>query len=1206
MSTSSTASQRTRSIAPGDGAGRDGFIEVQLQRTSLQVKLVDLCSALMVLAVGVLSYLLVVAVVDHWVFPLGVFGRWTALLLLFVGVVYYFAAAVVPLLLGRINPVYAAHAIEQAEPSLKNSLVNYLLFRSDRAGVRMGIYQALEQRAASDLSHVDAETAVDRSRMIKIGYALVTVLVLCAAYTMLAPKSPFQSVARVLAPWADIARPSRVRIEDVQPGNAKVFQGQTLTVSARCYDLRDGEPATLFYSSLDGQLSRQTLTMSPLDGGLIHECTLPADSDGFQQDLVYWIQAGDAATPAYRVEVSPAPSILVDRIEYEFPAYTRLPNRVVEDRGDIQAIEGTRVTLHARANQTVAAAVLEFDPSTNDAATHEPEIPEDGLSLDASASRIEMSFAEQRAWCSFNLEMDEARQKPKYQSYQVRFLSEAGHANPHPVLHRLRVVRDLSPEIEILSPAVDRLEIPEDAVQKIEIRAIDPDYGLSQILLRAVAGGQQILSEALLQDQAGQIGQSIVHFDFQPRSLGLRAGDAVTYWAVAADNRHSQVTGDASPNTAKTREYTFVILPPEQTSLRDPEHPKDQPTDDPSVQDRSTTSETDPPSDDSSVDEAGDSPTGDDEAGSESGDETGAGDPSQQQGGSGSSGDTSEDSGTGQQSGTSGGSAGGEQQSGGDSSDTGSSSSSGSSASGGSSGDAGGQSSSNSGNTPGSPSDTSSQSGGTSGSTDNATGGAGGREEPLHDGEVFEKAMEYMTQKDDGRAAGTTDQPPGPGAEPTDRPTDATGQDTADSGRQDSDAGESDDSQSSPGDGQPTPSGMGDEQGRPADEPAPGAEESSQGAGKQKADQPGAKGKAGGGQKPEDAREQGGSSSDNANGAEGKKKSGSSSGQSGQSGGGGKKKPKGGQGAQQESSSGGASEKEPDGKKKAGGGSQSDSSSQPNTPSPSQPQSGAQGEESSDRRGGGSGGGGQGANQEGSDGAGSNKPSDTGAGAAEQSGSGDTSPDAGQSQQSMDATGQTGDTPGSGSDAQPGAGGGGGVGAQGESDQNSQTPPVAPANSEGQPRKSGPGVPFGGGVPSTGELKGFDITGEVPPGEKPNVEYARKATDMVLEYLKDQQQDPDQELLDELGWTKEDMRDFIERWETMKRSAVEAAGGQRELDDALRSLGLRSSANSPRSGSVPDDKRQAARNLGTRTSPPSTYAEQFNAYRKGTARTNSN
>jgi hypothetical protein len=161
---------------------------------------------------------------------------------------------------------------------------------------------------------------------------------------------------------------------------------------------------------------------------------------------------------------------------------------------------------------------------------------------------------------------------------------------------------------------------------------------------------------------------------------------------------------------------------------------------------------------------------------------------------------------------------------------------------------------------------------------------------------------------------------------------------------------------------------------------------------------------------------------------------------------------------------------------------------------------------------------------------------------------------------------------------------------------------VAPATSVGQAEKSGPGVPYGGGVPSTGELKGFDITGEVPPGEKPNVEYARKATDMVLEYLKDQQQDPDQELLDELGWTKEDMREFIERWETMKRSAFEAAGAQRELDDALRSLGLRSSANSPRTGSARDDARQAASNLGTRSSPPSTYAEQFNAYRKGTAR----
>ena len=76
------------------------------------------------------------------------------------------------------------------------------------------------------------EATVDRSRLIHAGYVLCGVMALFAAYKILSPKDPFQTVARVLAPWADIARPSRVQISDVQPGNAEVYHGQTVNVSA--------------------------------------------------------------------------------------------------------------------------------------------------------------------------------------------------------------------------------------------------------------------------------------------------------------------------------------------------------------------------------------------------------------------------------------------------------------------------------------------------------------------------------------------------------------------------------------------------------------------------------------------------------------------------------------------------------------------------------------------------------------------------------------------------------------------------------------------------------------------------------------------------------------------------------------------------------------------------------------------------------------
>jgi hypothetical protein len=128
-------------------------------------------------------------------------------------------------------------------------------------------------------------------------------------------------------------------------------------------------------------------------------------------------------------------------------------------------------------------------------------------------------------------------------------------------------------------------------------------------------------------------------------------------------------------------------------------------------------------------------------------------------------------------------------------------------------------------------------------------------------------------------------------------------------------------------------------------------------------------------------------------------------------------------------------------------------------------------------------------------------------------------------------------------------------------------------------------------------------SGEVPDGDAANLDYARRATDLVLEQLQDDQQEPDDELLKKLGWTQEELQAFLRRWETMKKAARE--GGrqeQAELDDALRSLGLRPSGQSRRRGSSQNDQQRGMRDAGSRSRPPVEFLDKFNAYKKGAAR----
>ena len=154
------------------------------------------------------------------------------------------------------------------------------MLRGERGKVHDVVYHALGQRAASDLSHLPAETAVDYTPLIRIGYVLAALVVIAAGYKILSPKDPVQSVARVMAPWADIARATRVSIEDVRPGEAKIFQGDFVEVSAVLHGIRASDNVRIVFSSVDGQVLDQEVTMQPDTAGLRHLAKIPADDMG--------------------------------------------------------------------------------------------------------------------------------------------------------------------------------------------------------------------------------------------------------------------------------------------------------------------------------------------------------------------------------------------------------------------------------------------------------------------------------------------------------------------------------------------------------------------------------------------------------------------------------------------------------------------------------------------------------------------------------------------------------------------------------------------------------------------------------------------------------------------------------------------------------------------------------------------------------------
>ena len=73
------------------------------------------------------------------------------------------------------------------------------------------------------------------------------------------------------------------------------------------------------------------------------------------------------------------------------------------------------------------------------------------------------------------------------------------------------------------------------------------------------------------------------------------------------------------------------------------------------------------------------------------------------------------------------------------------------------------------------------------------------------------------------------------------------------------------------------------------------------------------------------------------------------------------------------------------------------------------------------------------------------------------------------------------------------------------------------------------------------------------PADAPKLQYAEQATNLVLEYLEDSLKDKiDRDLLDELGWTEEQLRDFLRRWQKMRNEAEK--GNEQDLAVYLKAL----------------------------------------------------
>ena len=108
------------------------------------------------------------------------------------------------------------------------------------------------------------------------------------------------------------------------------------------------------------------------------------------------------------------------------------------------------------------------------------EFNPDPASSPVDTSGEPMQSAGRTATYSFTLQINADRETPVYGSYRLSFTAANGLRSADPMIYRILVSRDLPPEVAILTPSDTEIELAANRTQRIEVRALDPDFGSVQ------------------------------------------------------------------------------------------------------------------------------------------------------------------------------------------------------------------------------------------------------------------------------------------------------------------------------------------------------------------------------------------------------------------------------------------------------------------------------------------------------------------------------------------------------------------------------------------------------------------------------------------------------------------------------------------------------------------------------------------------------
>lgn len=330
------------------------------------------------------------------------------------------------------------------------------------------------------------------------------------------PLAQTETARPIGTPLIEVERDATIELVSVEPGNTAIEKGTTLTVLAK-FKQAIPENAELVYEFANSagaaegfhRIQMNASFDDPIFAGQIEELTKP---------ITYWVEFGDEASDRFYATVFEYPELQQLDFELDFPAYTGLANKVINDGRRISALKGTRVIATARLNKTVSA--IELNSSTH---------PSISFTADPSGEPVYRAefVVEQTA------------------QFELNLTDEADRSNKLPPEVQINALVNQPPTIKILSPGRDVEVSPIEEL--MTVAEISDDYGIEKVGLTFGVAGQDPQELELRSKLPAKNKHQVDHLlEFEKMKVSPKQVVSYFFWVEdrVADNQTRRVMSD--------------------------------------------------------------------------------------------------------------------------------------------------------------------------------------------------------------------------------------------------------------------------------------------------------------------------------------------------------------------------------------------------------------------------------------------------------------------------------------------------------------------------------------------------------------------------------------------------------------------------------------------------------------------------------------